>query len=65
MDILQNVNITATAYIQAHCIRKPNSRTFWQRSKDFQGPCLFSRSSQSGKNSRTFNDRQEPCKGAM
>jgi len=33
MDILQNVNITATAYIQAHCIRKPNSRTFCDKIK--------------------------------
>jgi len=36
MGSLQNVNSTVTVYIQAHCIRKPNSMTFWQRFKDFQ-----------------------------
>ena len=41
------------------------SRTFRHRCKDFQGPCLFSRTFQALKiwknNSRTFKDPQEPC----
>jgi len=40
------------------------SRTFRHRFKDFQGPCLFSRTFQAlkiwKKNSRTFKDPQEP-----
>jgi len=41
------------------------SRTFWQRFKDFQGPCLFSTTFKAlkiwgtGKNSRTFKNQQE------
>jgi len=41
------------------------SRTFRHRFKDFQGPCLFSRTFQALKiwknYSRTFKDPQEPC----
>jgi len=43
-DSLQNVNSTVTV-ILANCIRKPNSRTFWQRFEDFQGPCVFLKAS--------------------
>jgi len=46
--------------VQAHCIRKPNSRTFWQRFKDSVSFQRLPRSWKPGKNSRTLKDRQKP-----
>ena len=43
--------------VHARCFRKSNSRTF-KDNVHFQG---YLRPGKSGKNSRTFKDRQEPC----
>jgi len=59
MDSLQNINSTATVYVRAHCIRKPNSRTFKEfltKIQDLQWLCLFWHENLE-KNSRTFKDR--------
>jgi len=45
-------------------MRKLNSRTFWQRFKHFQEPCLFTRTFKDLEileKWRTFNDQQELC----